>query len=264
MFSDAKQAELWQTICSETRLRIEAEPLLASFFHSSVLHHTQLSGSLSHMLASMLQDTMLPAVALREIISEALDEDPKITLSACADLHAIFASDPACRYYSTPFLFYKGFHGLQGYRVAHWMWTNGRHSIAQYLQSRISSTLGLDIHPAARISSGVFIDHGSSVVIGETCVIEDNVTIYQDVTLGGTGKEQGDRHPKIRAGALISSGARVLGNIEVGAGAKVAAGSVVLEDVAANTTVAGIPARTVRVADINENDPISRWAKLES
>jgi serine O-acetyltransferase len=153
--------------------------------------------------------------------------------------------DPAARGYAQPFLYYKGFHALQAYRVAHWLWGHKRHGLAAHLQNRISEAFGVDVHPAARIGSGILIDHGTSVVIGETAVVEDNVSLLHEVTLGGTGKESGDRHPKVRRGALIGAGAKILGNVEIGMGAKVAACSVVLKDVPPHTTVAGIPARVV-------------------
>ena len=241
--------QLWQTLKQETRLRAEAEPVLTSFFHASVLHHENLSSSLIYLLSTTLESNLVPAMVIRELAEQAINNDAQILQSACADLHAVRISDPACRYYSTPFLFYKGFHSLQSYRIAHWLWQHDRHSIALYLQSRISSKFAVDIHPAARIGAGVFLDHASGIVIGETCVIEDDVSLYQDVTLGGTGKEGGDRHPKVRRGALISTGAKVLGNIEIGEGAKVAAGSVVLRNVPPHTTVAGVPAEPVGTPD---------------
>ena len=162
-----------------------------------------------------------------------------------ADLSAVFDRDPACNSYLEPFLYFKGFQALQAYRVAHWLWSNGRRALALYVQSRTSEVYGVDIHPAARIGRGILIDHATSVVVGETAVIEDEVSLLHGVTLGGTGKETGDRHPKVRRGALIGANATILGNIEIGQCSRVGAGSVVLRDVPPNTTVAGVPAKVV-------------------
>ncbi len=259
VFSPERGRDIWLILREETQKRAQAEPVLASMFHGSVLSHDSFSTSLSHILANLLQHTMLPAVPLCQLIEDAYGDSPDLALIACEDLQAARAGDPACRHYSTPLLFYKGYHALQGHRIANWLWRRERHSIALYLQGRISQVLNVDIHPAARIGSGVFIDHGSGVVIGETCVVEDHVMLYQGVTLGGTGKEQGDRHPKVRHGALVASGAKVLGNVEIGRRAKVAAGSVVLSDVAEGVTVAGVPAR--EVGQGAENRDIARWAE---
>jgi serine O-acetyltransferase len=182
---------------------------------------------------------------VREVIEQALAADPGISQAVRADLEAVSERDSACRSLVTPFLFFKGFHALQAYRIAHWLWTQGRHSLALFLQNRISCIFAVDIHPAANIGKGIMFDHATGIVIGETAVVEDNVSIMQSVTLGGTGKEHGDRHPKVRSGVLISAGAKVLGNIEIGECAKIGAGSVVLKDVAPRTTVAGVPAREI-------------------
>jgi serine O-acetyltransferase len=197
------------------------------------------------ILANKLQTPDLPAIALRDLINQALAEDVSIGASIRADLLAARTRDPAARGYAQPFLYYKGFHALQAYRVAHQLLEQGRQALAAHLQNRISEAFGVDVHPAARIGSGVLIDHGTSVVIGETAVVEDYVSMLHEVTLGGTGKETGDRHPKVRRGVLIGAGAKILGNIEIGIGAKVGAGSVVLRDVPPHTTVAGVPARVV-------------------
>jgi serine O-acetyltransferase len=182
---------------------------------------------------------------VREVIEQALADDPSISTAMRADLQAVSERDSACCSLVTPLLFFKGFHALQSYRIAHWLWQQGRNSLALFLQNRISSVFAVDIHPAARIGKGIMFDHATGIVIGETAVVEDNVSIMQSVTLGGTGKEAGDRHPKVRRGVLISAGAKILGNIEIGECAKVGAGSVVLKDVAPRTTVAGVPARVV-------------------
>jgi serine O-acetyltransferase len=219
---------------------------------ATVLVHETLEDGLGVILANKLQTPELPAMLLRDLINQVLAEDVSIRASIRADLLAARTRDPAARGYAQPFLYYKGFHALQSYRIANWLSRNGRHFLAGHLQNRISEAFGVDVHPAARIGSGVLIDHGTSVVIGETAVIEDNVSLLHEVTLGGTGKESGDRHPKIRRGVLIGAGAKILGNIEIGMGAKVAAGSVVLRDVPPHTTVAGIPARVVGRCTVDE------------
>lgn len=184
-------------------------------------------------------------ILMVEVCREALASDPQITVAAERDMRAIRDRDPACRGYLQPFLFYKGYIGLQAYRVAHWLWRHDRQVLAYYLQSRVSELFAVDINPAARIGSGVFIDHAHGIVIGETAVVGDDVSMLHSVTLGGTGKERGDRHPKIGRGVLIGAGAKVLGNITIGDEARIAAGSVVLNPVPPRCTVAGIPAKPV-------------------
>ena len=234
-----------------SRMRLEAataaaqEPSLASFLHATILHHKSFRRALSYRLAQKLSDAEMNAMLWREVINGAFDDEPGIVDAALADLLACYDRDPATFEHVQPFLYHKGYQALQAQRVANWLWCNDRRSLALYLQSRLSELYGVDIHPNATFGKGVFIDHATGVVIGETSVVEDDVSILQSVTLGGTGKEGGDRHPKIRKGALISVGAKVLGNIEVGAGAKVAAGSVVLNPVPSGCTVAGVPAKLV-------------------
>jgi serine O-acetyltransferase len=235
----------WDQIRSEARQEAEREPLLVSFLFASVLRHRKLEEAFGVILASKLDTPDLPAILLRDLIHEVLADDVTIGASIRADLLAARTRDPAARGYLQPFLYYKGFHALQAYRLAHWLWGKGRCGLAAHLQNRISEAFGVDVHPAAQIGSGLLIDHGTSVVIGETAVVEDYVSILHEVTLGGTGKQTGDRHPKVRRGVLIGAGAKILGNIEIGKGAKVGAGSVVLKDVPPHTTVAGIPARVV-------------------
>lgn len=239
------KSALWQGIQDEARLEAEREPFLGSYFHSTIIGHNDLASALSYLLAVKLADDVMPAVSLRELIEEAFDSNCQIIESTCQDLMAVRERDPAISQLSTVLLYLKGFHALQAYRVAHCMWCHGRRSMALYLQSRISSVFQVDIHPAAKIGKGVMFDHATGIVVGETCVIEDDVSILQNVTLGGTGKECGDRHPKIREGVLIAAGAKIFGNIEIGAGAKVGGGSVVLEDVPPHTTVVGVPAKIV-------------------
>jgi len=242
----------WSQVRSEVQEAVAQEPLLGSFLYASVLRHDGLDRALGSILANRLQTPELPSIVLRDLFEEALTADPTIGASLRADLLAVRTRDPAARGYSQPFLYYKGFHALEAYRVAHWLWKQERFALATYLQNRISETFGVDVHPAARIGSGILIDHGTSVVIGETAVVEDHVSILHEVTLGGTGKETGDRHPKVRRGVLIGAGAKILGNIEIGRGAKVGACSVVLRDVPAHTTVAGVPAKVVGYAGCTE------------
>lgn len=233
------------------QLRVEAmqasaeEPLLASYLHASILHHERLEDALSYHLAQKLGHGDLPALQLREVIREAHEDDPQLAVQAARDMRVVRERDPACRTYLQPFLFFKGYGGLQAYRIAHWLWRQERHVLAYHLQSRVSELFAVDIHPNAKIGAGVFIDHAHGIVIGETAVVDDDVSMLHSVTLGGTGKAGGDRHPKIHRGVMIGAGAKVLGNITVGEDAKIAAGSVVLQDVPPRCTVAGVPAKPV-------------------
>lgn len=236
---------LWESMRSQTRKQAECEPVLASFLYSTILNHDTLEAALSFHLANKLDSPALPAMLVREVIEQALREDASISAAVRADIQAVNERDSACCSLVTPLLYFKGFHALQAYRIAHWLWRQGRKPLALFLQNRISSVFAVDIHPAARIGKGIMFDHATGIVIGETAVVEDNVSIMQSVTLGGTGKEAGDRHPKVRKGVLISAGAKILGNIEVGECAKVGAGSVVLKDVPPRSTVAGVPARII-------------------
>jgi len=236
---------IWQKLLTESRQKADSEPILASYLHATVLNHRRLEDALSFHLASKLATANLPAMAIREFMTEAFDKSQEIQDAIRKDLEAVLRRDPASRGISEPFLHYKGFHALESYRVSHWLWENGRHALACYLQNRISEVFAVDIHPAAKIGKGILIDHATSVVIGETSVVEDDVSLLHEVTLGGTGKTTGDRHPKVRRGVLIGAGAKILGNVEIGEGSKVAAGSVVLTDVPPHTTVAGVPAVVV-------------------
>lgn len=237
--------EIWKEIRDETKKRAEAEPVLTSFFHATVLEHDSFSSTLANQLANDLSNSSVQPMMLRGVIKETINSTENMISDIADDLIATKERDPACKYFSTPLLFYKGFRALLSHKVSHWLWNNDRHTLALFIQSRASEVYGVDIHPAAKIGKGVMIDHGTGVVIGETSVVEDNVSIFQGVTLGGTGKQSGDRHPKVREGVLLSAGAKVLGNVEVGKNAKVAAGSVVLSDVKEGTTVAGVPALEV-------------------
>ena len=236
---------VWAALRNEAAHAAQTEPALASLLNAVVLKHDRLASALSYQLARKLGDQELRAMSAREIADEAYAADPTIIDKVEADLRAVFERDPACKGYVQPFLFFKGFLALQTHRVAHWLWTEGREMMALYLQSRMSEIFQVDIHPATRIGSGVFIDHGTGIVIGETAVIGDDVSMLQGVTLGGTGAERGDRHPKIGRGVLLGAGAKVLGNIQIGDYAKIASGSVVLKPVPAGCTAAGVPARLV-------------------
>jgi serine O-acetyltransferase len=236
---------VWTQMREEALEVVSNEPMLASLLHATVLNHDRFEQALSYHLSQMLGSLDMRPMLLRQVIDEAFAADPEIGAAIRADIVAVYERDPACDAYLVPFLYFKGFHAIQAYRVAHWLWRHERKPLALYLQNRISTVLAVDIHPAARLGRGIMIDHGTGVVIGETSVVENDVSILQDVTLGGTGKETGDRHPKVREGAMIGAGAKVLGNIEVGRGARVAAGSVVLQAVPPCTTVAGVPARVV-------------------
>lgn len=237
--------DLWPVMREEAQRKAQEEPILGSYFHATILNHKSFDDALSFRLASKLDNPMLPTMLIRDVIAEATAADQDILSAAQIDIIANFARDPACRDLSSAFLFFKGYHALQAHRIANWLWQENRHTLAQFFQNQISVTLGVDIHPAARIGSGIMFDHATGIVIGETAVIEDDVSLLHAVTLGGTGKSNGDRHPKIRKGVLLSAGCKVIGNIEIGHNAKVGAGSVVLEDVPPNVTVAGVPARII-------------------
>lgn len=243
--SQGAQPPVW------TRLRFEAaasaaeEPTLASLLNAAILSHDRLQDALSYFLAQKLAGSEMNALQVREIFEDAYEADSTLAASAERDMLAVLDRDPACRSFLQPFLFFKGFQALQTHRVAHWLWGQGRETLAFFFQSRCSELFQVDIHPAAQLGSGIMLDHATNIVIGETAVIGNDCSILQGVTLGGTGKEFDDRHPKIGKGVLISVGAKVLGNILVGDRARVGAGSVVLKDVPEDCTVAGVPAKPV-------------------
>lgn len=239
------QNELWQTIRTEANHLINSEPMLASYFHATILNHDNIGSSISYILANKLATDVMPAIDIREVVRQAHQANPSIIEASMTDIMAVYLRDPATNYYATPLLYYKGFLALQAYRISHWLWHQNRQALAIFLQSQIAIVFGVDIHPAAKIGCGVMFDHATGIVIGETAVVENDVSILQSVTLGGTGKENGDRHPKIREGVMIGANSTVLGNIEIGKGAKIGAGSVVLNPVPAHTTVAGVPAKIV-------------------
>lgn len=241
--------QLWSTIREEANQLVESEPMLASYFHATLLNHDNIGSAIGYILANKLSSEVMPAIDIREMIRQAYLADPRIIQSGMTDILAVYLRDPATNYYSTPLLYYKGFLALQAYRIAHWLWQQNRRALAFFLQSQIAIVFGVDIHPAAKIGCGVMFDHATGIVIGETAVIENDVSILQSVTLGGTGKENGDRHPKIREGVMIGANSTILGNIEIGKGAKIGAGSVVLNPVPQHTTVAGVPAKVVGCPD---------------
>ncbi len=243
---------VWAALRNQAERVAATEPGLASMLHAVILSHGDIASSLAYQIARKLGDQELRAMSLHEICEEAYDADPGLIEAAHADLLAVFERDAACKGYLQPFLFFKGFQALQTHRIAHRLWTQGRETLAYHLQSKMSELYQLDIHPAARIGSGVFIDHGTGIVVGETAIVGDDVSLLHDVTLGGTGAHRGDRHPKVGKGVLIGAGAKVLGNIEVGDYAKIAAGSVVLRPVPSHCTAAGVPARLVNCPSCKE------------
>lgn len=241
-----------------TALRIEAqeaaanEPGLASLVNATILAHHDLAAALSYQLARKLGDQEMRAMSIREMAEQAYASDPSLLAKAEADLRAVMERDPACKGYLQPFLFFKGFQALQTHRIAHWLWTEGRTTLAFHFQSRMSELFQVDIHPAAEFGAGIFMDHATGIVVGETARVGDEVSMLHGVTLGGTGAERGDRHPKIMKGVLLGAGAKVLGNVVIGEYAKVASGSVVLKDVPAGCTAAGVPARLVNCPTCEE------------
>ncbi|MEM9147364.1 MAG: serine O-acetyltransferase [Pseudomonadota bacterium] len=236
---------IWSRMREEGEQLAGTEPFMASMAHSVILHHSSLEAALSYRLAQKLSSPEMSPLLMREMAELAYAENPTMGQAGRADIRAVYERDPACHRMIQPLLYFKGFLAVQGSRLAHWFWTTGRRDMALFLQMRCSEVFGVDIHPGAVIGKGIMIDHAHSIVIGETAVVGDDVSMLHSVTLGGTGKDDGDRHPKIGEGVLIGAGAKVLGNIRVGHCSKIAAGSVVLSDVPPCKTVAGIPARIV-------------------
>jgi serine O-acetyltransferase len=236
---------IWSSLRSEAEAVVAREPALAGFIYSYVLNHERLEDSVAHRIADRLDSPAFDGGAILRAFGEMRQDLPDWSVALRADLVAVYDRDPACTRFLEPVLYFKGFHAIQTHRLAHWLLREGRGDFALYLQSRASEVFQVDINPAVPMGKGIFIDHATGVVVGQTAVIEDDVSILQNVTLGGTGKELGDRHPKIRRGVLIGAGAKILGNIEIGRCSRVAAGSVVLQPVPPNTTVAGVPARVV-------------------
>ncbi|WP_086644520.1 serine O-acetyltransferase [Acetobacter sp. DsW_063] len=234
---------VWGEMLAEARNH--SDEILNPMLHVAILEQTSFATALAFLLSCKLGSNLINQATVFELIADFQNARPAMVAAAAADLSAIRERDPAAANYVCPFLFFKGFHSIQSYRIAHWLWRENRKSLACYIQSRASELFAVDIHPAAVLGQRILFDHGTGIVVGETAVVEDDVALLQNVTLGGTGKGAGDRHPKIRRGAVIGTGAKVLGNIEVGEGAKVGAGSIVLRSVAPFTTVVGNPARMV-------------------
>jgi serine O-acetyltransferase len=243
---------VWKRLCEEGLRMVAQEPLMGGLVHSSILHHRSLEHALAYRFSMKLAASEMSEKILREIADEAHERDPEIGVAARSDIMAVFERDPACQRFLQPVLFFKGFQAIQAFRIGHWLWQTGRKDLAYFVQMRVSEVFGVDIHPAAKIGKGIMIDHAHSIVIGETAVVGDNVSMLHSVTLGGTGKEDGDRHPKIGNGVLIGAGAKVLGNITIGHCTRIAAGSVVLHDVPPCKTVAGVPARIVGEAGCDQ------------
>ena len=237
--------DLWQSIRRTASDWARREPVLAGWLTHCVLEASTFEYGLGIILSDKVADSVLPVRTVLPMMMQAMSDDPGIIEAAAVDLDAHCARNPACPDHLTALLFFKGYHAVQAHRIAHWFWRNDRQALANYMQGRGSEVFGVDIHPAARFGRGIFFDHATGIVVGETAVIDDDVSILQGVTLGGTGKECGDRHPKIRSGVMISAGSKVLGNIEIGQGAKIGANSVVLKDVAPHSTVVGVPGRVV-------------------
>jgi serine O-acetyltransferase len=241
----ARLDPVWTRIRSEAEEIVTRDPLMASMVHATVLRHDTLEDALAYRIAQKLSSPDLSALVLQDVARSALGADKGIGAAARADLVAVFERDPACHGYAQPILFFKGFIAVQAYRVAHRLWKDGRRNLAYAFQMRASEVFSIDIHPNAVVGRGIMIDHAHSIVIGETAVVGDNCSLLHSVTLGGTGKEDGDRHPKVGNGVLIGAGAKILGNIRVGSCSRIAAGSVVLHDVPPCKTVAGVPAKVV-------------------
>ena len=256
---------VWRRVGEEAVEAIRNEPLLGGLIHSGLLHHSTLEKALAYRFSLKLASGEMSEQILREIADQAYETDPEIGAAARSDLMAVYERDPACHRFMQPLLFFKGYQAVQAYRIGHWLWQTGRTDMAYFVQMRVSEMFGVDIHPAARIGKGVMIDHAHSIVIGETAVVGNDVSMLHSVTLGGTGKEDGDRHPKIGDGVMIGAGAKVLGNIRVGHSSRIAAGSVVLADVPPCKTVAGVPARIVGDAGCDQpSDAMNQILGLES
>lgn len=243
---------IWVSLRSEAEAAMAAEPALTGFIYATVASHDNLEEAICHRIAQRLGHADVDAPLIVQIFRDVLASQPALGQAFRADLAAVFDRDPACTRYLEPFLYFKGFQALVTYRFAHELWRQGRRDFALYLQSQCSRMFAVDIHPAARLGKGLMFDHATGVVIGETATVGDDCSLLHAVTLGGSGKETGDRHPKIGSCVLIGAGAKVLGNIHVGNCSRIAAGSVVLADVPPHVTVAGVPARIVGPAGTAE------------
>ena len=243
---------IWVRIRNEAEAVARQEPQLASFIYASLLEHDALTSAVVHRISDRLDHPAMAGTTILQAFLDALADSPEIGDAFRADIVATYDRDPATTRFIEPVLYFKGFHAIQTYRLAHWLWGRHRKDFALYLQSRSSAVFQADIHPAAKIGRGIFLDHATGLVVGETAVIDDDVSLLHGVTLGGTGSENGDRHPKIRKGVMIGAGAKILGNIEIGHCARIAAGSVVIKPVPNNLTVAGVPAKVIGEAGCAE------------
>ncbi len=244
--------QIWPKIRLEVEQEKEREPYMRHFLEQHILNFDTLASALAMLLSVKLASKHFPPQVLQSLFEEFYEQSAESVEMAVFDLTATLDRDPAAVKYFEIMLFFKGFQALQAYRLSHWLWNHGRISMAYLIQSRMTEVFAVDIHPAARIGKGILIDHATSLVIGETAVVEDNVSLLHEVTLGGTGKDTGDRHPKVRRSVLIGAGAKILGNVEIGEGAKVGAGSVVLDNVPPHYTVAGVPAQIVGRTEVAE------------
>ncbi|MEN0000048.1 MAG: serine O-acetyltransferase [Pseudomonadota bacterium] len=250
--TEDKVDPIWGSVRADAHLSIEREPVLGTFLHTCVISQPSLEAAIAHRVAERLDHADVPADIIRHAFGDMISDDSSFARAVRVDLQAVFDRDPACKRYLEPLLYFKGFHAIQTHRLAHWLYQNDRRDFALYLQSRSSAVFQTDINPAAPFGVGIFLDHATGFVVGETASVGDNVSILHSVTLGGTGKEGADRHPKIGNGVLIGAGAKILGNIRVGNCSKVAAGSVVLDEVPPCKTVAGVPAKIVGEAGCDQ------------
>jgi serine O-acetyltransferase len=244
---------VWNAIIKEAELAIQNDPAVGNYMNSLILGQDSLEKCISLKLAQTLESYYIDITTIKEVFDDFYSSDPIISQIIRADISAVYDRDPACNRYMEPVLYFKGFHAIQIHRAAHWLWKNNRKDIAYHFQSMSSKLFSVDIHPAAVFGRGIFIDHATGIVIGETAIIDDDVSMLHDVTLGGTGKKGGDRHPKVKSGVLIGAGAKILGNITIGKRSRVASGSVVLNSVPENTTVAGVPAKVV--GEVGDENP---------
>ncbi len=243
---------VWECVRHDAEAAARAEPELAALMFANILNHSKLEHAVCHRLAQRLDHDNVNADLIRQTFLAIAEREPEYAEIIRADLSAVYERDPACSRLIDPLLYFKGFHALETYRFAHSLWHAGRRDFAMYLQSQSSMVFNIDIHPAAKIGRGIMLDHGSGIVIGETAEIGDHTSILHSVTLGGSGKETGDRHPKVGRSVMIGAGSKILGNIHVGDCARIAAGSVVLKDVPPKTTVAGVPARVIGEAGCSQ------------
>ncbi|CAL4318177.1 serine O-acetyltransferase EpsC [Buchnera aphidicola] len=249
---------IWKKIYSETSILIKEEPYLYNFYNSYILKHNSLIDSMSYILADKLFDDFISRTQMKKMISKLYLHNPIMSIYAVQDINFIIQTDPVVNYFHIPFLYFKGFHALQGYRISNYLWSQGRKSLAMYFQSKISQRFSIDIHPAAKIGSGIILDHGTGIVIGETVVIENHVSILQSVTIGSRYSILGNRHPIIREGTIIGAGAKILGNIEIGSFSKIGSGAVVLNSVPSYSTVVGIPGKIISKSHNEVLNPINQ------